>query len=194
MKRVGNLYEKICDTGNIKQAILSSSRGKRDQKRVKHILNNIDVYAERVRRLLITQSYVPSPYAVKTVRDGAAQKERTIHKPRYYPDQIIHWALMLQLQPVIEARDVPWGAFRQAMDLMEHAAHNLNLLCTAEYARKLSRLEQELRAATTDEGWDVYLEIDTLRSDEAARRAAQRRPRRACCCSQRNQFMTSRSS
>ncbi|HNY68406.1 MAG TPA: hypothetical protein PKM09_06775 [Bacillota bacterium] len=100
----------------------------------------------------------------------------------------------LQLQPVIEARDVPWGAFRQAMDLMEHAAHNLNLLCTAEYARKLSRLEQELRAATTDEGWDVYLEIDTLRSDEAARRAAQRRPRRACCCSQRNQFMTSRSS
>jgi len=101
VKRVGNLYEKICDTGNIKQAILSSSRGKRDQKRVKHILNNIDVYAERVRRLLITQSYVPSPYAVKTVRDGAAQKERTIHKPRYYPDQIIHWALMLQLQPVI---------------------------------------------------------------------------------------------
>ena len=101
VKRVGNLYEKICDTGNIKQAILSSSRGKRDQKRVKHILNNIDVYAERMRRLLITQSYVPSPYAVKTVRDGAAQKERTIHKPRYYPDQIIHWALMLQLQPVI---------------------------------------------------------------------------------------------
>jgi len=101
VKRVGNLYEKICDTGNIKQAILSSSRGKRDQKRVKHILNNIDVYAERMRRLLITQSYVPSPYAVKTVRDGAAQKERTIHKPRYYPDQIIHWALMLQLEPVI---------------------------------------------------------------------------------------------
>jgi len=100
----------------------------------------------------------------------------------------------LQLQSLVEARDVPWGAFRQAMDLMEHAAHNLNLLCTAEYARKLSRLEQELRAATTDEGWDVYLEIDTLRSDEAARRAAQRRPRRACCCSQRNQFMTSRSS
>ncbi len=101
VKRVGNLYEGICDTGNIRQAILNSSRGKRDQKRVRHILDNIDVYAERIQQLLITQSYVPSPYKVKTVRDGATQKVRTIHKPRYYPDQIIHWALMLQLQPVI---------------------------------------------------------------------------------------------
>lgn len=33
--------------------------------------------------------------------DGANKKERTICKPRYYPDQIIHWALMLQIQPVI---------------------------------------------------------------------------------------------
>lgn len=101
MKRVGNLYEKICDTDNIRQAILNSSRGKRDQKRVRHILDNIDAYVGRIQQLLITQSYAPSPYKVKTVRDGATQKVRTIHKPRYYPDQIIHWALMLQLQPVI---------------------------------------------------------------------------------------------
>jgi len=99
----------------------------------------------------------------------------------------------LQLQSLIEARDVPWGAFTQAMELVAHASHNLNLLSLAEYTRKLSRLERKLRAATTDEGWDAYLEIDTLKSDEAARRAARR-----CPCARAHgrydQFMTSRSS
>lgn len=100
----------------------------------------------------------------------------------------------LKLQPVIEARDVPWNALRQALDLMAHASHNLSLLRYAEYSRRLSRLERELRAATTDEGWDAYLEIDTLKSDEAARRAARRCPWRACAHDRSDQFMTSRSS
>ncbi|MGI6132026.1 MAG: hypothetical protein ACOYES_09155 [Bacillota bacterium] len=100
----------------------------------------------------------------------------------------------VQLRSVIEARDVPWGAFREAMDLMAHASHNLNLLHLAHYTRRLSHLERELRAATTDEGWDAYLEIDTLKSDEAARRAAPRCARCACTHERCDQFMTSRSS
>ena len=99
----------------------------------------------------------------------------------------------LELQSMIEARDVPWSAFRQAMELMAHASHSLSLLSRAEYTKKLSRLERKLRAATTDEGWDAYLEIDTLKSDEAARRATRRRPC-ACAHGRYDQFMTSRSS
>jgi len=99
----------------------------------------------------------------------------------------------LQLQSLIEARDVPWGAFRQAMQLMAHVAHSLNLVSMAEYTGKLSRLERKLRAAATDEGWDAYLEIDTLKSDEAARRATRRCPC-ACAHGRYDQFMTSRSS
>ena len=101
MKRVGNIYDQICDVGNIKTAIMKSSLGKRDQRRVKHVINNADRYAERISAILRAKLYIPSPYEVKTIRDGASQKTRTIHKPRYYPDQIIHWALMLQLQPLI---------------------------------------------------------------------------------------------
>ena len=100
---------------------------------------------------------------------GADDEERMEMRSR-----LMH--IGLQLQPVIEARDVPWGAFTQAMELVAHASHNLNLLSLAEYTRKLSRLERKLRAATTDEGWDAYLEIDTLKSDEAARRSAWRCP------------------
>ena len=101
MKRAGYLFKDICDIENIKQAITKSSLGKRNQKRVKHILNNIEVYAGKIQSLLLTKQFFPSPYDIKIIQDGATKKTRTIHKPQYYPDQIIHWALMLQLQPVI---------------------------------------------------------------------------------------------
>lgn len=101
MKRVGNLYEKVCSLDNIQEAIMKASLGKRNRPFVKTILARPAVYAGEVQTLLRTKTYVTSPYTVKVIKDGASQKERTICKPRFYPDQIIHWALMLQLQPVL---------------------------------------------------------------------------------------------
>lgn len=101
MKRIGHIYENVCDINNLKQAVMKASLGKRDQKRVRRVLDNLNEAAAEIQRMLSTKTYEPSPYAIKTVRDGARQKERTIYKPRFYPDQIIHWALMLQLEPVI---------------------------------------------------------------------------------------------
>ena len=101
MKRTGNIYEGICDLENIKQAIMKSSLGKRNQNRVKAILKNIDAYAKKIQKMLINKEYVPSPYTIKIIEDGATKKIREICKPNYYPDQIIHWALMLQLQPLM---------------------------------------------------------------------------------------------
>lgn len=82
-------------------AIANSSLGKRKQKRVKIILDNEEYYAKEIQNVLLNKQYVPSPYAIKTVQDGSSGKIRTIYKPRFYPDQIIHWALMLQLQPIM---------------------------------------------------------------------------------------------
>ena len=82
-------------------AIANSSLGKRKQKRVKAILDNEEYYARKIQDMLLKKQYVPSPYAIKTVQDGSSGKIRTIYKPRFYPDQIIHWALMLQLQPIM---------------------------------------------------------------------------------------------
>lgn len=101
MKRTGYIYNSICDIENIKKAIMKSSLGKRQQDRVKKVIDNIDEHAAKIQRMLITKSYKPSPYIIKTIQDGANQKTRTIHKPRYFPDQIIHWALMLQIEPII---------------------------------------------------------------------------------------------
>jgi hypothetical protein len=101
MKRIGYVFEKVYDLDNIKLAIMKSSLGKRTQKRVKRVIDNIDVYAVKIKHLLITKQYSPSPYNVKIIQDGSSGKIRTIFKPCYYPDQIIHWVLMLQLQVVI---------------------------------------------------------------------------------------------
>lgn len=101
MKRQGYLYEKIYDIENIKLAIWKASEKKRKQKRVKAILNNTDYYARQIQKLLITKRYVPGKPKIKAIRDGTSGKIRTIHKPNFYPDQIIHWALMLQLDRVI---------------------------------------------------------------------------------------------
>ncbi len=101
MKRVGHLYERICDPENIQLAIRKASQGKRQREYVKRILGDPNRYAGMIREMLLSKSYVPSPYSIKTVLDGPTRKERTIFKPRFFPDQIIHWALMLQLQSVI---------------------------------------------------------------------------------------------
>lgn len=101
MKRVGNIYGNVCDLDNIKLAIINSSLGKRKQKRVKEILDNMDFYAKEIQNILTNKLYIPSPYTIKTIQDGSSGKIRTIYKPKYYPDQIIHWALILQLQPII---------------------------------------------------------------------------------------------
>ena len=93
--------KKIIDIENIKKAIMKASLGKREQRYVKRVLDNIDRAAMAIHKMLANKTYIPSPYTETTVLDGANKKQRTICKPRFYPDQIIHWALMLQIQPII---------------------------------------------------------------------------------------------
>ena len=100
MKRIGFIYEKILDIENIKMAIKMSSLGKRDKHFVKKIMNNVDYYSIEIQKMLIDKSYVPAPYNIKTIIDGSSKKERIIHQPKYYPDQIIHWALILQIKDI----------------------------------------------------------------------------------------------
>jgi RNA-directed DNA polymerase len=101
MKRIGYIYNKVWSLDNIKKAILKASLGKRQQNRVQKILLNLNYYAIEIQHLLKNRKYVPSPYEIKEIHDGATHKTRTICKPAFYPDQIIHWALMLQLEPYI---------------------------------------------------------------------------------------------
>lgn len=101
MKRTGYIFERICDIENIKLAIQNASKGKTKRKSVKNILQNIDFYAMKIQQMLVNDKYIPSDYTEMVLKCGTNQKERHIFKPQFYPDQIIHWAIILQLKPII---------------------------------------------------------------------------------------------
>lgn len=101
MKRIGYIYSKIYSLDNIKNAIKKASLGKRNQRNVKKILENTDYYAQQIQDILINKTYVPSQPRVKEIQDSSSGKRRTIFKPNFYPDQIIHRALILQIEPII---------------------------------------------------------------------------------------------
>lgn len=101
MKRVGYIYEKICDIDLIKRAIRKAAQGKTQKHYIAKVLEKIDYYAEQIKIMLETDSVVLSENRYIELFDRSCSKLRQITVPKFYPDQIIHWALMLVLEPVI---------------------------------------------------------------------------------------------
>jgi len=48
--------------------------------------------------MLVNKLYVPNKSKEAIIIDGISRKVRVIHKPKFYPDQIIHWSIMLILE------------------------------------------------------------------------------------------------
>lgn len=102
MKRIGNIYEQIIKKENIRIAIINASKGKKGRNGVNKILDNISFYVDEIYNMLINKTYIPSPYIKMVIHDGVRKKERIIFKPSFYPDQIIHWALMQNIHYLLE--------------------------------------------------------------------------------------------
>lgn len=105
MKRVGNIYGKICDYYNIVEAHGHARKDKHYYKEVKMIDENPRPYLESIRKSLIDKTYVTSPY--ETFEKFDTGKIRVISKLPYFPDRIIHWALLLQTSDVFERVFIP---------------------------------------------------------------------------------------
>lgn len=101
MKKIGNIYPKICSSENIYFAIINASKRKRKRTNVKKVLENLDNNIKIVQKMLVNKTYKPNEYKKIKIHDGARRKERIIYKPQFFPDQVIHWALMLQIQGII---------------------------------------------------------------------------------------------
>lgn len=101
MKRVGYLYEKMCDVDFIKTAIRNAAKGKTDRLYVKAILSDIDGYARKIKAMLETETIKLSPSEHIEIYDNSCCKIRQITVPKFYPDQIVHWLIITALNPVI---------------------------------------------------------------------------------------------
>lgn len=108
MKRKGYIYEKIYDKDNIRTAIKNASRHKKKMRIVQKVLKNEEYYVNQIHNMLKNETYTPSKYSVSIIYDGTNKKERKIHKPKFYPDQIIHWAIMLQTENLFKRGMYRW--------------------------------------------------------------------------------------
>lgn len=98
MKRVGNIYDNICSIENLKTAHINASKDKRFYKEVRMVNSNPDYYLREIQKMLINETYEVSPYAISIINDSG--KERVLEKLPYYPDRIIQWAILQQIDTV----------------------------------------------------------------------------------------------
>lgn len=98
MKRIGNLYEKIISMDNLRLADEKARRGKTHTYGVRVHDKNREANLMALHEALITKTFKTSPYDVFTIFEP---KERKIYRLPYYPDRIVHHAIMNILEPIL---------------------------------------------------------------------------------------------
>ena len=100
MKRFGYLFDKIKDKDNIRLAHKNARKGKLHYDEVKEVESNLDYYIDEVYRLLDSGEFTTSEYIIEDKLDKG--KLRTLYKLPYFPDRIVHHAIMQVLEPIWE--------------------------------------------------------------------------------------------
>lgn len=98
MKRYGYIFNKIIDIDNILLAHQRARRDKSHYKEVKMVDKNPLLYAQKIRDMLLDGTYSVGKYKKSIIIDKG--KERELMKLPYYPDRIIQWAIMLQIEKI----------------------------------------------------------------------------------------------
>lgn len=98
MKRYKDIYEKIYDMDNLVKAHKNARKDKLFYFEVKMVDENPEYYLQQIQDMLKNHTYKVSNYKISTINDKG--KERELMKLPYFPDRIIQWAIMLQIEPV----------------------------------------------------------------------------------------------
>lgn len=98
MKRYGNIYEKIWDINNLRLAHKNARKDKLFYREVRMVDADPDYYLYQIQEMLIRGTYEVSPYMESIIIDNG--KERLLAKLPYFPDRIIQWAIMLQIEGI----------------------------------------------------------------------------------------------
>jgi retron-type reverse transcriptase len=97
MKRVGNLYDKVCSIENLILADDIARKRKTHTHGVRvHDRNRME-NLQKLHEELTSQSFKTSEYSVFKIYEP---KEREIYRLPYYPDRILHHAIMNVLEPI----------------------------------------------------------------------------------------------
>ena len=97
MKRIGNLYEKIYDINNLYIADSLAQRGKASQWGVIVHNRKKDQNLFELQNMLQDKTFKTSQYTVFKVFEP---KERDVFRLPFFPDRIVHYAIMNVMEPI----------------------------------------------------------------------------------------------
>jgi RNA-directed DNA polymerase len=97
MKRKNNLYQRICSVENLQLADSIARKGKLTQPGVIDHDRNRETNIKDLHRMLVDKTYKTSEYTTFTIYEP---KERIIFRLPYFPDRIVHHAVMNILEPI----------------------------------------------------------------------------------------------
>ena len=97
MKRIGNIYDKIISLENLQLADEKARKGKLKSYGVKVHDRNREANLLALHEALKAGTYRTSEYSTFTIYEP---KERIIFRLPYYPDRIVHHAVMNVLEPI----------------------------------------------------------------------------------------------
>lgn len=97
MKRYNNLFDKIVSLDNLYLADKKARRNISHRKDIIEFDKNKDELLLQLQKQLIEGKYVTSEYHTFIIKEP---KERIIFKLPYYPDRIVHHAIMNTLEPI----------------------------------------------------------------------------------------------
>lgn len=97
MKRINNIYKKIYSLDNLRLADERARRGKRNTYGVKFHDKNRENNILSLHNALKNKTFKTSPYEIFKIYEP---KEREIYRLPYFPDRIMHHAVMNILEPV----------------------------------------------------------------------------------------------
>lgn len=100
MKRLNNLYDKIISVENLELADLKARKGKASQYGVQYHDRTREANIISLHLSLKAGTFRTSPYKTFKVHDP---KERDVYCLPYFPDRIVHHAIMNLLEPVFVA-------------------------------------------------------------------------------------------
>ena len=98
MKRYGNLFEKIISIENLELADKKARLGKSNKYGVRVHDRNKEENIQKLHDMLVAGTFKTSSYKTMVIYEP---KERLIYKLPYYPDHILHHAIMNILEPIL---------------------------------------------------------------------------------------------
>lgn len=99
MKRYGDFFTKIVDMENLHEAYCKASKGKHWQRNVRTYDADPIPWLMKLKESLEQGTFHTASYTTKQIYEP---KERTIYILPFYPDRIVHHAIMNVLEPVFD--------------------------------------------------------------------------------------------